>query len=157
MASKIGGFLREFRVAADNFAHGGPKGKQIYENPDPTPLEHVGYHGTTLERVEDQIFKGEFTNKGRDIYFVPGRTLNADVKAGFWAGKGPKSVVLEVTSNRPAIKNRVFDTDLFPKGDAQKVKILRAWEVDSNWKERAWEQKQTPSVFQSIRDYFLEK
>jgi hypothetical protein len=43
------------------------------------------------------------------------------------------------------------------EGDAQKVKILRAWEVDPNWKERAWEQKQTPSVFQSIRDYFLEE
>lgn len=136
MVSRI---INEARVMGTNWLFGGPKGKLIYENPKIPPALFKGFHGTLLSRVDGQLHKGRFDNQGRDIYFVPKYTPNAATKAAFWAGECPKQgVILEVGMEEFPTKNHVFNTYLSPRGEDQKVYIIRGWLLNEEWLERAW-------------------
>ncbi|WP_316359031.1 hypothetical protein [Candidatus Neptunichlamydia sp. REUL1] len=111
------------------------KGSLIYENLSHN-CRYTGLHGTRLHRIKEQIEKGKLDQHEKDFYVYSNWEWNAG-KAAFWAKNKKDAVILEVGSDQPTIKNRAFNTLLFPK-ENQDLKILRVWKVSHSWLEKAW-------------------
>ena len=110
------------------------KGKLIYENADKAS-RFTGLHGTRLSHIRDQMKKGEFEQRNKDLYVYPNWEWNA-TRAAFWAKNKKDAVIVEVGSDNPTLANRALDTEFFSK--ESQLKILRVWEISSTWKLYAW-------------------
>lgn len=117
-----------------------PFGKKIYSAPFYEKCRNIwkGYHVTQLNRVKNQIEKGKFDNKNRDIYFHPfleskksplkfgGKTV------GCWTAEDP--VILGIASSRFWRWDLCHRYPYFPRGPKQSVVILGAWRCNPAWK-----------------------
>lgn len=142
-------FAKGFKSQWDKMKEPCPLGELFYKNTavskeEMSKLASVGWHATPLHRIDDQINKGAFEDRGKPIFIG-----KKDVAAHF-GGLESDSVILFVGSHNEVDQNDDDPTASHLKIPAEKhpVHILEAYRVCPKWKE--YKSQKAPGIFSKI-------